>query len=66
MTEVKEWELSNKNNKIVTKEFSGTTADDIKSYKQPTISNDPECIVLNCSTNDLRQNTSVVEIGQKN
>ena len=25
----------------------------------------PECIVLHCCTNDLRQNTSAVEIGQK-
>ena len=37
----------------------------MKSYIQPTISNDSECIVLHCGTNDLRQNTSAVEIGQK-
>ena len=29
------------------------------------MSNDPECIVLHCGTNDLKQNTSAVEIGQK-
>ena len=65
MKEVKGWELSNKNNKVVTKEFSGTTTDDMKSFQQPTISNDSKCIVLNCSTNDLKQSTSVVEIGEK-
>ena len=65
MKEVKGWELSDENNKVVTKQFSGATTDDMKSYIQPTISNDPECIVLHCGTNDLRKNTSAVEIGQK-
>ena len=37
----------------------------MKSYIQPTKSNDPECIVLLCGTNYLRQNTSTAEIGQK-
>ena len=52
--EVKGWELSDENNKIITKQFSGATTDDMKSYIQPTISNDPECIVLHCGANDLR------------
>ena len=64
MKEVKGWELSDENNTVVTKQFSGATTDDMKSYIQPTISNDPECIVLHCGTNDLRYNTSAVEIGQ--
>ena len=51
MKEVKGWELSDENNKVVTKQFSGATIDDIKSYIQPTISNDLECIVLHCGTN---------------
>ena len=51
--------------KFSTKYYSGATTDDMKSYIQPTISNDPECIVLHCGTNDLRKNTSTVEIGQK-
>ena len=37
----------------------------MKSYIQPTISNDPECIVWYCGTNNLMQNTSRVEIEQK-
>ena len=37
----------------------------MKSYIQPTISNSSEFIVLHCGTNDLRQNTSSVEIEQK-
>ena len=50
--ELKEWELSDENNIIVTKHFSGATTDDMNSYIQPTISNDPEFIVLHCGTNE--------------
>ena len=56
--EVKGWDISENNN-------NGANTDDMKSYIQPAISNDPECIALNCGTIDLRQNTSAVEIGQK-
>ena len=48
--EVKGWESSDENNKVVTKQFRGATTDDIKSYIQLTISNDPECIVLHYGT----------------
>ena len=65
MKEVKGWELSDENKKVVTKQFSVATTDDMKSYIQPTISNDQECIVLHCGTNDLRKNSSAVETGQK-
>ena len=65
MKELKEWELSDENNIVVTKHFSGATTDDMNSYIQPTISNDPEFFVLHCGNNDLRQNTSVVETEQK-
>ena len=57
MKELKEWELSDKNNNV-------TAIDDMKSYIQPTISIDPKCILLQCGTNDLRQNTSAVETVQ--
>ena len=56
--EVKGWEASDENNKIVTKQFSEATNDDMKSYIQPTISNDPECIVLHCGNRDLMQKIS--------
>ena len=36
----------------------------MESYLQPAISNDPQCIVLHCGTNDLRRNTRAVAIGQ--
>ena len=63
MKAVEGWEFLDENNKVVTKHFSGATADDMKSYIQPIISNDPEFIVLHCSTNYL--STGAVEIGQK-
>ena len=63
--EVKVRELLHENNKDVTKEFSGATTDDMKSYIYPTISNDPDCIVLYCGKNDQRQNNNAVEIGHK-
>ena len=53
MKDVKWWKLSDENNKVVTKHFSGATTDDMKSYIQPTISNNPEFIALYCGTNDL-------------
>ena len=39
-------ELSDKNNKVVTKHFSGATTNDSKLYIQPMISNNPEYILL--------------------
>ena len=65
MKEVKGWELSDENNKVVTRHFSRATTDDMKSYIQTTISSNPEFTVLHCGTNDLQQNTGAVEIGQK-
>ena len=38
---------------------------EMKSYIQHTIANNPECIVLHGVTNNLRQNTTAIEIGQK-
>ena len=37
--DVKWWELSDENNKVVTKHFSGATTDDMKSYIQHTAHN---------------------------
>ena len=53
MIEVRGLELSDKNNKFVTKHFSGATTGNMKSYIQPTISKTPDFNVLHCSTNDL-------------
>ena len=55
--DVKEWELLDKNTKVVTKHFSG--ANDMKSYMQPTISNNPEYILLHCDTTFLHCDTAL-------
>ena len=65
MKEVIGWDLSDENNKVTTTQFSGAATDGIKSYIQPKMSNNPEFIVLHCGTNDLRQDTGAVEIGQE-
>ena len=38
---------------------------EMKSYIQPTTANNPECIDLHGVTNNMRQNTTAIEIGQK-
>ena len=37
----------------------------MKSYKQPTISNNPGYALLHCGISNLRQDVSAVEIGKK-
>ena len=54
--DVKVWNLSDENNKVVKKHFSGANTYEMKSYIQPAISNNPEYLLLHCSTNGLRQN----------
>ena len=63
--EVKGWELSEKKIKVVTKHFSGATTDDKKSYIHSRVYCPAQFFVLHCGTNDLRQNTSAVEIAKK-
>lgn len=62
---VKGWELSNKNNKVVPKHFIGATTNAMKSYIQPTMSNNPEHVLLHCGTSDLMQDISAAVTGKK-
>ena len=62
---IKGWELSDKKIKVVTKHFSGATTDDKKSYIHSRVYCSAKFFVLHCGTNDLRQNTSAVEIAKK-
>ena len=52
---IKSWELYDESNKVVTKHFSGTNTTDMKSYPFPTISRNPENIVIHWGTNDLKK-----------
>ena len=53
--DIKDWELFDESNKVVTKYFSGASTSDMKSYLLPTKSSNPENIVLHCGTNDLKK-----------
>ena len=53
--DIKDWELFDESNKVVTKYFSGASMSDMKSYLLPTKSSNPENIVLHCGTNDLKK-----------
>ena len=60
--DIKDWELFDESNKVVTKYFSGASTSDMKSYLLPTKSSNPENIVLHCGTNDLKKENSANEI----
>ena len=50
------WELSDKENKVVVKQFSGSTTEDMKTYIQPPLKRDPDRVIIHVGTNDLRSN----------
>ena len=58
------WELSDKENKVVVKHFSGSTAEDMKTYIQPPLKRDPDRIIIHVGTNDLRSNQDPVTIAK--
>ena len=48
------WRLSNANNHVVVKSFSGATTSDIEDYLKPIVRREPEEIILHVGTNDLK------------
>ena len=52
---MREWELSDENNKVSSRHFSRTTTDYMTSFIKLAISDNPESIVLHYGTNDLRK-----------
>ena len=60
--DIKGWELSDESSKVVTKHFSAANTTDMKSYLLQTKSRNPENIVLQCGTNDLKKENSASEI----
>ena len=49
------WRLSDTNNHVVVKSFSGATIEDMEDYLKPVIRKEPESIVLHIGTNDLNK-----------
>ena len=55
---IKGWELSDENNKVVTKHFSRANMTDMKSYLLPAKSCNPENIVIHWGTDNLKKNSA--------
>lgn len=51
-----------KNDKLFVKSFPGATVDCMASYIQPSLKFDPNLVILNAGTNDLRSNKSSDQI----
>ena len=51
---VKGYKLSNKENKVVVKTFSGAKTSCMEHYIIPTIEQKPDVVILHCGTNDLK------------
>ena len=58
------WELSDRENKVVVKHFSGSTTEDMKTYIQPPLKRDPDRVIIHVGTNDLRSNQDPVTIAK--
>ena len=56
--DVNGWKLSDENNKVVVKHFSGAKKKDMESYIIPTLKQNPETIIIHSGTNDLESHSS--------
>ena len=54
------WELSDREEKVVVKYFSGSTTEEMKTYIQPPLKRDPNRIIIHVGTNDLRSSQDPV------
>ena len=48
------WEISDNYEKIVVKQFSGSTTEDVITYIKPPLNFNPGCFVIHVGTNALR------------
>ena len=55
MKDVKVCNSSDKKNKVVVKHHSGAKTKGIESYIIPTLEQNPETVILNCGTNNLKK-----------
>ena len=58
------WELSDKEQKVVVKHFSGSTTEDTKTYIQPPLKRDPDRVIIHVGSNDLRSSQDPVTIAK--
>ena len=62
--DVKGWKLSDDKNKVVVKHFSGAKTKDMEFCIIPTLEQNPETIILNSGTNDLKRDSCPEEIAR--
>ena len=48
------WELSDNYEKVVVKQFSGSTTEDMMRYIKPPLKCNPDRFIIHVGTNDLR------------
>ena len=48
------WELSDREEKVVVKHFSGSTIEDMKTYIQAPLKRDPDRVIIHVGTYDSR------------
>ena len=58
------WELSDREEKVVVKHFSGSVIEDTKIYIQPPLKRDPDRVIIHVGTNDLRSIQNLVTIAK--
>ena len=58
------WELSDREEKVVLKHFSGSATEGMKTYIQPPLKRDPDQVIIHVGTNDLRSSQEPGTIGK--
>ena len=58
------WELSDREEKVVVKHFSGSTTEDMKTCIEPPLKRDPDRVIIHVDTNDLRSSQDRVTIAK--
>ena len=58
------WELSSNNKKIIVKNFSRSTTEDMMTYIIPPLKRNPDRFIIHVGTNDLRSNQDPETIGR--
>ena len=56
------WELSDREEKVIVKHFSGSTTEDTKTYIQLPLKRDPDRVVIHVGTSDLRSSQDPVTL----
>jgi hypothetical protein len=54
---VKGWELSNTEQNVAVKSFSGATVEDMNDFLRPTTRRKPDKLVIHVGTNNIRSST---------